>query len=209
MNFIRLFFMVGSLFLLSQTYVQSQIGARYVGIPRQGMEYVASDQRNSQWCWAASIQMVLNYYGVSISQEQIVARTYGVDPAGRLPNWGGNFQNITANLNNWNIDNAGRPYVVSARLGRGAPTPAVLLQELSNRRPVIVAYATGPNSGHAVVVTGASYTPTPGGPIIHSLIVRDPMPSPQNVRNRGRVEHPGSVLASRMQHYWYIRVNRR
>lgn len=172
------------------------------------MEYFASDQRNSQWCWAASIQMVFNYYGVDIQQEQIVARTYGVDPYGRLPNWGGNFQNITQNLNNWSVDNRGRPYVVTAMLGQGAPTPAILLGELSQGRPLIIAYATGPGSGHAVVVTGASYTPSPYGPIIQSLIVRDPWPSPENVSNRGRVEYPGAILASKIQHYWYVYINR-
>lgn len=180
---------------------------QYVGIPRHKMEYVTSDQRNSQWCWAASIQMILNYYGVNIAQEQIVARTYGMDPFGRLPNWGGNFQNITANLNNWNIDNFGRPYAVSARLGLGAPTPAILLEELSRGRPVMVAYSTGPNSGHAVIVTAASFTMSPAGPVIQSLVVRDPWPSAENIQNRGRVEYPGWVLAQRMQHFWYIRVN--
>lgn len=182
---------------------------QYVGVPREAMEYVTSDQHNSQWCWAASIQMILNYYGVDIAQEQIVARTYGVDPYGQLPDWGGDFRAITANLNNWNIDNRGRPYIVSAKLGRGAPTPAILIEELSKRRPVMVGYATGPNSRHAVVITGASFSPSPHGPIIHSLIVRDPEPTRKNIRNRGRVEYPGEFLAQRMEHFWYIRVKGR
>src|SRR5690554_5984762 len=88
----------------------------YVGIQSSNFNYFASSQRNSNWCWAASLQMIFNYYGVGISQEQIVARSYGVDPYGRLPNWTGSFQVITANLNNWNIDNFGRQYGVSASL---------------------------------------------------------------------------------------------
>jgi len=179
---------------------------QYVGIPSAQMSFFAASQRNSQWCWAASIQMVLNYYGVSISQEQIVARTYGTDPFGRLPNWSGSFQAITANLNNWNIDNRGRPYTVMASLRSGAPTPAILLQELSQGRPVIVGYRSGPNSGHAVVITAASYIQSPMGPVIQSVVVRDPWPSQQNVRNRGRVEYPGARIASLMQAYWYIRI---
>lgn len=181
---------------------------QYVGIPSGHMNFVAASQRNSQWCWAASIQMVLNYYGVNISQEQIVARTYGSDPYGNLPNWPGSFEAITANLNNWSVDNHGQRYQVMATLNWGAPTPRVLLQELSQGRPVIVGYRSGPNSGHAVVITAASFTPSPNGPIIQSVVARDPWPSEQNMRTQGRVEYRGAQFASVMQAYWYIRVRR-
>jgi hypothetical protein len=180
--------------------------ATYVGIPSNIMNYFVADQKNSNWCWAASIQMVLNYYGVSITQPQIVARTYGLNPNGPLPNWTGSFSAITANLNNWNVDNLGKPYTVAASLNWGAPTPAVLLQELSQGRPVIVGYKSGPNSGHAVVITAANYDMSPMGPIIQSVVARDPWPSPQNIANNGRVEYPGIQIASLMQAYWYIRV---
>jgi len=181
---------------------------QYVGIPRDEFEFSAAAQENSQWCWAASIQMILNYYGVSIDQKQIVARTYGVDPMGRLPNWSGNLQAITGNLNNWSIDNRRRPYVVQASVTAGAPTPLYLVQELEAKRPVMIGYATGPTSGHAVVITAASYIPTPNGPFIQSLIVRDPWPSPVNVQNRGRVEYPGAQLAQYIQAHWYVRVTK-
>ena len=184
--------------------VQPQL--QYVGIPSAQMDYFTASQKNSQWCWAASIQMVLNYYGIAISQEQIVARTYGTDPFGNLPNWAGSFEAITANLNNWSVDNMGRPYTVMASLNWGAPTPIILLQELSEGRPVIMGYRSGPNSGHAVVITAASFLPSPQGPIIQTVVVRDPWPSPQNIAYRGRVEYPGADLAYLMQAYWYIRV---
>ena len=179
---------------------------QYVGIPSARMNFVAAAQENSQWCWAASIQMVLNYYGVSITQPQIVARTYGIDPYGNLPDWPGSFQAITANLNNWSVDNTGRQYSVQASLNWGAPSPSILLQELSNGRPVIVGYRTGENSGHAVVITAASYTVSNNGPIIQSVVARDPWPSNENIRNAGRVEYTGGSIASLMQAYWYIRV---
>ena len=180
---------------------------RYEGIPSSQMNYFAAAQKRSQWCWAASIQMVLNYYGVYISQEQIVARTYGTDQYGNLPDWPGSWQAITANLNNWNFDNAGRPYVVRASLKWGAPSPVVLLHELSSGRPVIAAYSSGPNSGHAVVITGASYIQTYDGPIVQSVVVRDPWPSHVNRANAGRVEYGGLDFSRVMQAYWYVRVN--
>lgn len=179
---------------------------QYVGIPAAQMNYFAAAQNNSQWCWAAAIQMVLNYYDVDITQEQIVARTYGTDPYGNLPNWPGSFQAITVALNNWSIDNDGDPYQVMASLNWGAPTPSILLSELQAGRPVIVGYSSGPNSGHAVVITAASFTSSSIGPIIQSVVVRDPWPSPMNIQNSGRVEYAGSNFASVMQAYWYIRV---
>jgi hypothetical protein len=178
----------------------------YTGIRTENFNYFASSQDNSNWCWAAAIEMILKYYGVKIEQEQIVARSYGMDPYGRLPNWTGSFQVITANLNNWNVDNSGRPYVVSAGLYPGAPTPAYLIRELDMGRPVLVGYASGPGTGHAVVITACSYVPTPQGPYIQTLVVRDPWPSDDNIANLGRVEYPGRVLAQRMMAHWYVRV---
>ncbi len=187
-------------------YYSYQPQAQYVGIQSSKMNFYAASQRNSNWCWAASIQMVLNYYGVDISQEQIVARTYGSDPYGRLPNWAGSFPAITANLNNWNVDNAGNPYVVASSMNWGAPTPSVLLRELSQGHPVLAGYRSGPGSGHAVVITAASFLQTRSGPVIASVVVRDPWPSPENVGNYGRVEYPGAQFASVIEAYWYIRA---
>src|SRR5438309_1594878 len=96
-----------------QTFAQDQ-QVMYVGIPGDSFNYFASSQHNTNWCWAASIQMIFNYYGIAITQEQIVARSYGVSPTGLLSDWKGNEQIITANLNNWSVDNGGREYTVRA-----------------------------------------------------------------------------------------------
>lgn len=177
----------------------------YVGIPSNNFNFFVSDQHNSNWCWAASLQMIFNYYGVNITQEQIVSRSYGSDPYGNLPNWAGSFQIITANLNNWNVDNSGNQYGVSSMLYWGAPSPAYLVQELTAQRPVLIGYNTG-NSGHAVVLTACSYIQTPNGPYIQSLVVRDPWPSQQNINNLGRVEYPAQNFANTIQAHWYVQI---
>lgn len=194
--------------MLSLSIGQNVFGQQpaYVGIPSSNFNYFASSQRNSNWCWAASLQMIFNYYGVNITQEQIVARSYGVDPYGQLPNWTGSFQVITANLNNWSVDNSGRSYAVGATLNWGAPTPSYLVQELTAQRPVLIGYRSGSNSGHAVVVTACSYIPSAYGPIIQSIVVRDPWPSQENINNNGRAEYPGQNIANLMQAHWYIRI---
>ncbi|MFI5162680.1 MAG: C39 family peptidase [Sphingobacteriales bacterium] len=188
-----------------QTFAQDQQPI-YVGIPSDGFNYFASSQHNTNWCWAASIQMIFNYYGIEITQEQIVARSYGVSPTGLLPDWTGTEQVITANLNNWSVDNNGHQYMVRAHYYPGPPTPAYLLQELSLQRPVLIGYQSGPNSGHIVVITACSYINTDNGPVIESVVVRDPWPAPDNVANRGRKEWTGIELANKIQAHWYIVV---
>ena len=192
----------------SKLFAQPVGGVQQVGIPSGEMDFVAAAQQNSQWCWAAAIQMVLGFHGVAITQQQIVARTYGTDWWGNLPDWAGSFEAITANLNNWSIDNYGQHYAVAATMYWGAPAPDVLIDELWNRRPVIIGYRSGPSSGHAVVVTAATYSQTMLGTTIHSIVVRDPWPSAANVYNRGRTEYDGATLARATSAHWFISVAR-
>jgi hypothetical protein len=179
----------------------------YVGITADKFNYFASTQRNSEWCWAASIQMMFNYYGIDISQEQIVARSFNKDQNEKLPNVTGDLKVITENLNNWSIDNQGKAYQVNAKLHYGPPTPTYLVKELANERPVMIGYQTGPNTGHAVLITACSYIPTKNGPQIRSVIVRDPWPSPENKASAGRIEYWGHSIAKLIQTHWYVRVN--
>lgn len=194
------------LLLLSINKCIGQI--QYVGIPSANFNYVYSEQLNSEWCWAASIQMILNYYGVNINQKEIVERSYGTYPNGNLPNWPASFQTITANLNNWSIDDNGTIYTVVSEIGWRAPTPAILLKEIGNQAPVLLSYMSSPSSGHAVVATGVGFTRSYYGPVLQTIIVRDPWPSRENIANDGRVEYPATYLASRITAYWYIRVQK-
>jgi hypothetical protein len=189
---------------IKQTTAQQTV---YVGIPRDKFNYYASDQHNTNWCWAASLQMIFNYYGVNITQEQIVKRTYGTDATGRLPNSAGTFPAITQNLNNWSVDNNGKKYKVTASMNWGAPSASYLVQELEAQHPILIGYSTGAYSGHAVVVTACSYVETSYGPMIQSIVVRDPWPSSQNESTNGRVEYAGVNLANLIQAHWYVRVS--
>lgn len=205
MKHLRLCMLMLTTSLLLSTPVLSQEPV-YVGITAKKFNYFASAQRNSEWCWAASIQMIFNYYGIDINQEQIVARSFKKDVNGVLPNATGDVKVITDNLNNWSIDNQGKGYQVQANLKYGAPTPSYLVKELANERPVLIGYKTGPNTGHAVLITACSYYPTPDGPQIRSMIVRDPWPSPENKESIGRIEYWGHSLAPLIETHWFVRV---
>ncbi len=146
------------------------------GIPSNQFEYFASPnqngrQRQANWCWAASVQMVLNFHGLYVSQEQVVQRIYG-----RQIDRPANSNQILHALSGWAPDNRGRyssihasPYTYSG---------GQIVQDLANRWPLIVGLRN-PNGGigHAVVLTAVHYSVDQfNNPIFHSVVIRDPWP---------------------------------
>lgn len=199
----RIFIVV---FLISSAHLHAQ-DLKYEGVSSKKMNYTSSTQNNTQWCWAASIQMVLKYYGVYVTQEQIVERSFGVKRNGQLPNLTASPEVITANLNKWGVDNKGQHYRVRAIWGQHAPRPDLLLKEMEANRPVIIGYE-GNEGGHAVVITAVGFTDTQRGPSIEEIVVRDPWPSRRNRRRRGRIVYDGLNLANKIGDYWFIRVQK-
>jgi hypothetical protein len=173
------------------------------------MDGVFAEQQGTQWCWAACIQMILGHHGLNVPQDQVVARTFGRDARGRLPDWAGTMFTITNNLNDWAVDANGRRYDVLAKVHPGPPVPTRLLEDLGQGRPVLLAVKTHPAGGHAMVATAASWLPGPQGPIIQTLVVRDPWPSPATRATKGRVEFSGADLARRVDMHWYVQVRPR
>lgn len=180
----------------------------FVGIPSEKFESSIAYQEQSNWCWAACIEMIFGYHGLELTQEDIVRRSYGIPPGGKLPDVVGKFEVITRNLNEWNIDSRGAAYQVRSEENWGAPEPEDLIAELKAGHPVMVGYRTGPNSGHAVLITAVSYLKTPKGPEIQTVVVRDPMPNPQNPGVAGRYEYPAYRFGRRIQAYWFVKVEK-
>lgn len=177
---------------------------QYVGIPSANFNFFAASQQADEWCWAASIQMILNYYSIPIAQSQIVQRVYGA-----VVNQPGSDAAINASLNGWAINVQGAPHIVRSVVAQGLPAPVVLLDQLNRGRPILLTFITGPNSGHAVVITAASYRPTQAGPYITSLVTRDPWPSQANVAADGRVEIDEQGLAQfahLVRNHWLVDV---
>ncbi|HET7107268.1 MAG TPA: papain-like cysteine protease family protein [Candidatus Acidoferrum sp.] len=176
-----------------------QAGVQYVGIPTDEFNFVAAAQTQDEWCWAASVSMILRWYRLDISQELVVARTKGV-----LIDQPGSDQDISTALSGWAYTRDGKPVVISSWTAPGAPPPLILIRELSQKHPILLTFISGPSSGHAVVITAASYIQTANGPYIQSLVLRDPWPSQQNIMNEGRVEIGAQNLANFMP---FIRSN--
>ncbi|MBT9582346.1 hypothetical protein IV102_03285 [bacterium] len=158
---------------------RTQIGPQdwVAGVPAKDFVHFAAAegqgrQRMQNWCWAACIQMVLNYHGLYIKQEDIVAKVFGsaVDaPAGP--------QMIMAALQGWAPDTRGRMSQIEAD-SRNLE-PASVIQDLEYRWPLIVGLtgAAG-QTGHAYVLTAAYYRLDQyGQPVIYRVVLRDPYPT--------------------------------
>lgn len=159
----------------------------------------AGRQRMGNWCWAACIQMVLNYHGLYVDQQDIVQRVFGaaVDrPA--------NGQQIMTALTGWAPDTRGRQSSIYADAYHlDAET---VINDLDKKWPLIVGLkgARGQATGHAYVMTAAYFSrDSYGEATIHRVVLRDPYPGYQS-----RVELDSAEFGERLQFATRVYVKR-
>ncbi len=175
-----------------------------IGIRSSKISTAYTEQRNSQWCWAACIEMVMAFYGASVSQEEVVRRSFGTDPYGHLPNFAGSREEISENLDGWGFDSRGETYsVASIFVDDPGFIPFLLKDTLEEGYPVIIGYSTGGSVGHAVLVTAVEYVgqPEDGDFAITKIVVRDPWPG------QGRKTYTGSDLGPRIHSAWLVKAS--
>jgi hypothetical protein len=102
---------------------------------------VGAYQQASEWCWAASIEMVFSYYGHRVSQKRIVKETWGA-----VVNMPGDPEQILENLNRTWKDEHGNTFSSTADSVSANAANAVV--DLKNNRPLIIGAL-----GHATVLT--------------------------------------------------------
>lgn len=123
---------------------------------------IATVQENTQWCWAACIQMLFRYYGFKMSQDRIVASTWG-----GVVNMPATDQQIMHDLNSQWVDDSGVPFQATSQAVSGGNAA----HELKNNQPLIIC-----TLGHAMVLTSLVYdrnvVTTVGNDI--EAVVRDP-----------------------------------
>lgn len=154
-----------------QIFFSKSEGLYWAAIETSYFKAHVARQRSENWCWAACTQMVLNYQGVSVSQEQIVERVFGscVDRPGTA-------QNIVQGASGWYVD--GR--TIGARADCSF-IPQKLIDDLVNKYPLVVGLSMpGQNVGHAYVLTGLSFQKYGNEIYPHSVILRDPWPDNQS-----------------------------
>lgn len=128
-------------------------------------------QKESQWCWAACIEMICRWHGVALSQESIVERVYG-----GLVNWPGDDRVLTSSLNSDWVSDDGTPFTIRANVFSSALDLAdvsnqLVIDDLRNEQPLLV----GARS-HATVAARVDYINDAAGLQIGRVHVIDPLP---------------------------------
>lgn len=130
----------------------------HCGVPSAEFEYMRATSVNhgaqiqSNWCWAACVQMVLNYHGLYVSQTDVVTRIYG-SPYVNQP--AGEAQILNA-LSGWAADYRGRYSAIYAYGGQ--TNVQEIITALAGKWPLIVGLSNPQGGvGHAVVLTGIWY----------------------------------------------------
>lgn len=156
----------------------------YVGIPQNEFTEIAAfgKQRSMNWCWAACIQMILNYNSIPVLQDQIVKRTLG-----KLIDEPADSALMFKALNGWEVDVYGRKVLVSSNF---YSTDLIEITAfLNTNKPLIVGLQQENNHiGHAYVLIGIyyetilknngekNYRP-------HSVILIDPWPGSNSIND--------------------------
>lgn len=157
-------------------------------------------QRKDLWCWAATMQMVLNFHGVDVLQEDIVYRAFGDlrnQPASSTPQ-------IADVVRGWTFsDRVGDAWALDA-VGVKQVDLIPMIEDLHFNSPLIVALANEPGatggSGHAYVLSAITYQVDARG-LVYPLSVdlRDPWPD--------NPSHSKITWQEFMSRYWgHVRV---
>lgn len=190
-----------SLFLCKEVNAQEraikQLGQNYfvAGSLTEDINRIAAKQECQNWCWAASIEMVLKYHGLFVNQEQIVQKVYGLP----LPCRTGNAQHIMNALSGWAPDSRGRFSQIYSQYG--VYNGSDVVDQLSRRWPIIVGLR---GEGHAYVLTAIYYSVDQfNNPIIDKVVLRDPWPT-----NPSRKEMNWNTFISNQPEFFKVWVNR-
>ncbi|MFT5782328.1 MAG: hypothetical protein ACI9EB_001715 [Pseudomonas sp.] len=181
-----------------------QLGQNYfvAGVPSEEFDFFAAPQQNgrqrqSNWCWAATTQMVLNYHGLYVTQEDIVSRIFGglIDSPGQP-------EQILIALSGWAPDARGRfsqiyasPYILQG---------SEIVNDLTNKWPLIVGLKQPSQIGHAYVLTAVYFSADQyNQPIFDRVVLRDPWPN-----NPSRLEMSWNEFQSRVLFAARVHVQR-
>jgi len=150
-----------------------------VGLPTDRMVDSAAQQRGSNWCWAACVQMVLSAKGIKVDQADVVQRTYG-----QLVDLPGGHEQIATRLSGWFDTRSGKTLLAASLVG-GRLQEGLLYSYLKNQSPLILGVTyPGAEIGHAVVVTAAIFKITEAGLELQQVVIRDP--SPEYAAQKGK-----------------------
>ncbi len=195
------------IWLTSQSVLRSQLV--YSGIEKDNQIAVFAEQHSPEWIWAANIQIILNYNGARVSQEDIIKQSFKLtNPYSHLPVWSKNLKSVTAALNGWNIKYNNSKYILHLKYVEGSPSPQLLLDELKNNNPVIFYDSTEKSGVRSFICTAVGFLPGYYGPVIKELMVRDVTNNCSDDWNGQKIKWDIKDLPDNVAGYWLTSVSK-
>jgi hypothetical protein len=157
--------------------------ACHAGLDTRTIARIELAQERSQWCWAASVAMILDFHGQVVGQDEIVSARYG--EVADLP--ATSMDDMTQALTRVPAGAQALPIRVTTRTAQPAArlhlNNRLILDEMLANRPILVVRAS-----HAMVLVHVQYERFPNGALrVTSGTVIDPAPG-AGVRNLARNE---------------------
>lgn len=100
-------------------------------------------QEKSNWCWAASSQSILRYFGTSVTQTQFV--NY-VKNSTRAPNLTASDAEAKSGLSHWRVS--------STQTTSYLPFSTIISEIYTYNRPIYAGWSWTSGGGHALVLDG-------------------------------------------------------
>ncbi|MDO7138142.1 C39 family peptidase [Algibacter lectus] len=152
-------------------------------------------QEQSNWCWAACIQMVLKYQGLYVEQCDIVKKAFKMSSCIDKP---ADCYTIEDGVDGWSINGQ----QISGEVDFSASSYE-LIDQLAYINPVIIGLnMPGQNIGHAYVLTAVFFKyDSNNRKIPYKVVLRDPWPD-----NQSRQEFGWNDFVNRINCITYVNL---
>jgi hypothetical protein len=156
-------------------------------------------QKQSQWCWAACVEMVLTYYQRPAEQCAVVAAKLGIEGQPGTLVCGHDGQFALAACDHKTMDDVWRAFQIKSQaLPNGDPLMQVPFETIKeeidgHKRPLEIGLKWDPehgDGGHAILVKGWTSV---GGE--DAVLVNDPLPSSR----LGIIGHEGAITIEELK----------
>jgi len=162
-------------------------------VKSEKFKFYAAAQEENNWCWAACIQMVLNYQGSYIDQCKIVKKAFRTTQCINKP---ADCYTIEDGINGWTVNNK----QINGKVDF-SPSAHELIDQLAYRNPVIIGLnMPNQNIGHAYVLTAVYFKyDSNNRKIPYEVVLRDPWPE-----NKSRQVFGWNDFVSRINCITYV-----
>lgn len=162
-------------------------------VKTEKFQFYEAFQNEDNWCWAACIQMVLDYQGLFVDQCTIVKKAFKTS---RCVNRPADCYTIEDGVDGWSVNNRQIEGEVDF-----SPSAYELIDQLAYRNPVIIGLnMPGQNIGHAYVLTAVFFSyDSNDRKVPDKVVLRDPWPD-----NPSRQEFEWSDFVNRINCITYV-----